>query len=95
MLRNFREPRQNQISAIIFSRMPENWRVLYVGEACTTLVDYTMTRELNTLLAAAVLTSSVFRDMKFLRMPTDSQNLRKLRNVNISAHTVKHNFLSK
>ena len=76
--------------AIIFSRMPENWRLLYFGETRATLVDYTMTRELNTfntLLAAAVLTSSVFRDMKFLRMPTDLQNSRKLHNANISAHT--------
>ena len=44
-----------------------------------------MTRERNTLLAAAVLTRSVFRDMTFSQMPTDS---RKLRNANISAHTV-------
>ena len=68
--------------------MPENWQLLYFGEACATLVDYTMTRELNTLLAAAVLTSSVFRDMKFLQMPTDSQSSQKLRNANISVHNV-------
>ena len=60
-LRNFREPRQNQISAIIFLQMPENYcRLIYFVEARATLVDYTMTRELNTLLAAALLTSSVF-----------------------------------
>ena len=43
--------------------MPENWQ--FFGEARATLVDYTMTRELNTLLAAAVLTSSVCCDLKF------------------------------
>ena len=64
VLRNFCKPRQNQISAIIFLRMPENWWLIYFGEARATLVDYTMTRELNTLLAATVLTSLVFRDMK-------------------------------
>ena len=87
-LHNFREPHQNQISAIIFLRMPENWQFLCFGEARATLVDYTMTRELNTLLEAAVLTSSVFCDIKFSRMPTDSQNSRKLRNANVSAHMV-------
>ena len=68
--------------------MPENWWLLYFGEARATLVDYTMTRELKTLLAAAVLTSSVFRNMKFSRMLTDSRNSQKLRNASISADTV-------
>ena len=29
---NFRESRQNQISAIIFSRMPENWQLLFFAK---------------------------------------------------------------
>ena len=47
-----------------------------------------MTRELNTLLAATVPTSSVFCSMKYSRMLTDLRNSRKLRNANISAYTV-------
>ena len=66
--------------------MPENWCLIYFcevtliqayllsGEARATLVDYTKTTELNTLLAATVLTTSVIRDMKFSRMLTDSRN---------------------